>query len=206
MTEVLKMTTEREIPTSFSDLPPEIRNQIWEDVVDTSRIVVLELKGDKLYSGTAHPTILSICKESRAYGLDVYTLDLGLYGVNLVPTSIWVNPNRDFIYIYEDFGNSPVAPDEATCSMRLRPLARLYNYIGPTATEKIQHLIIKYSSIFHHALSPQCSDKDVSTDPNLRIFMGIKTFSIIHQNPEQVGEVEVLEIVEDISEAAQETK
>jgi hypothetical protein len=63
------------MPTGFSDLPYELRLQIFEFVAEDEcqpRVVEIYRKGDQLYSKAAPPPLLHVCRESRDVLLKIY--------------------------------------------------------------------------------------------------------------------------------------
>lgn len=93
--------------TKFSQLPPEIRCQIWRESFPGARVV--ELRDGSGQSGrlaaqkyivpwtspSDPPTVLHVCRESRAEALRFYEPSFSRCGF---PPQIFVNFDRDIIY------------------------------------------------------------------------------------------------------------
>lgn len=101
------------ICTGFSKLPAEIREEIWEYALPSSRIVKIEWKATAKSSGTNSnlassymdlvPAMLHICRQSRAIALEIYTL------VACQPFTkqlLYINLYDDIVHIKEQHTSS----------------------------------------------------------------------------------------------------
>jgi hypothetical protein len=92
----------REKPLEFSDLPTEIRSEIWRLAIPKSRI--LRVKAE-LGSSSASligpfspvPTILHVCQESRRFGLSVFRR--GFQDISNGLNDFYWNPSIDTLYL-----------------------------------------------------------------------------------------------------------
>lgn len=103
--------------TLFSQLPQEVRHQIWRLAASVPRVVEIHEEQSSTYgsgkaptgehttrikSNTRRPAILSICRESRQLGLkEIYTtpfLDRSNYPYGSHDAPIYINESRDIIY------------------------------------------------------------------------------------------------------------
>ena len=103
--------------TLFSQLPQEVRHQIWRLAASVPRVVEIHEIHSSSYgtgrppsgehttqikSNTRTPAILTVCKESRQLGLkEIYTtpfLDRSNYPYGHRDAPIYINESRDIIY------------------------------------------------------------------------------------------------------------
>jgi hypothetical protein len=92
----------REKPLGFSDLPTEIRFEIWRLATPKSRI--LRVKAEPEYSSASLigpfspvPTILHVCQESRRFGLSVFRR--GFQDISDGLNDFYWNPSIDTLYL-----------------------------------------------------------------------------------------------------------
>ena len=89
--------------TSFFDLPPEIRIQIWFLALPHGRVLRIAFKGhneDELayaMGPVSIPTILHICRESRTFARTA--LRLGFGESSALEDRDWWNPSQDILYL-----------------------------------------------------------------------------------------------------------
>lgn len=96
--------------SSFQKLPPELRIQIWELLIEPRVVSIKEYNG-QVCSTCSVPVILHICHESRYIGLKVYQPSIGLVYANLTDCFgsdykeplIYFNPKLDILYARRSF-------------------------------------------------------------------------------------------------------
>jgi hypothetical protein len=94
----------------FQKLPPELRIQIWELLIEP-RVVSIKENNGQVCSTCSVPVILHICHESRYIGLKVYEPSIGLVYANLTDCFgsdykeplIYFNPKLDILYARRSF-------------------------------------------------------------------------------------------------------
>jgi hypothetical protein len=92
----------REKPLEFSDLPTEIRFEIWRLAIPKSRI--LRVKAEPEYSSVSLlgpfspvPTILHVCQDSRRFGLSIFRR--GFQDISDGFNDFYWNPSIDTLYL-----------------------------------------------------------------------------------------------------------
>lgn len=91
----------------FSELPTEIRLQIWQLAIPKSRVLRIASSSDRSHLKRIYPmqplpipTILHVNRESRSVGLDIFRLGFGPDGSPCNPedNDYW-NPSADTLYL-----------------------------------------------------------------------------------------------------------
>ncbi|KAG4438742.1 hypothetical protein IFR05_005770 [Cadophora sp. M221] len=157
--------------TRFSELPSELRLDIWELALPGSRVVELlynTTNGRPCYSRCPPPIHLSVNKEARQVALKRYKLS---FATSTTPPNVYVNMEIDQIYI--GAGNFSAARGE------LHTPTGFFNKLLPEDRSSIKHLII--DEMFCRYFVSKEDDPDVTERYGL---VNLKSMTMVDEDDE----------------------